>query len=186
MIFSREKEVQTLLQQALKFTRDELQANRLDTLSDAQIKALREERLWNIIGYTIIVTLFVIIILHPVNFIILMLIMLFVSPLIAIPSFWIYFKIEKAIVQGKTEKVTGIIRRSIDFQYRHRRRSRAKYQILIGQTHFNVPKHVHDAFIESEVYTLYYIPNMKRIVSGEMTNPFENIHQRKLKHQEEI
>jgi hypothetical protein len=184
MSFFRDKEIQTLLQQALKFTGDDLQANRLNRLSEGQIATLKAERFWAmfIIGTIgVVIAAFILFSSAP-------LVIAFIPAAIALAICAIvHFTTEAVLQHGKVESVTGIVRRSMsvsaDISKKHVHIS-TNYQILIGDKSFSVAKNVHDAFVESEVYTLYYIQN-NRILSGEMTNPSEGFEQRKA-HQTEL
>jgi hypothetical protein len=180
----REKEIQTLLQRALKFTGEDLRANQAGEMTEAQKTALRQERFWTIISYAIVGVLVAALLSRPFMA---LLAVLYITPIVFLftgGALWSYYRLKRAIEENEIESVTGIVRRSIEFDKvyrRRRRRFKPKYQILIADETFDVEKSVHDAFVESETYTIYYIPSLERIVSGEMTFAADRATQHKLK-----
>jgi hypothetical protein len=181
----REKEIQTLLQRALNFTREDLKTNRTGVMTDAQSQALQQELFWTVIGYVVIGALVALLLSRSLMG---LLAAVYIVPIIFMViggSLWSSYRLKRAIEKNEIESVTGIVRRSIEFDRTYRRRRRrikARYQILIADEIFEVDKSVHDAFVESETYTIYYIPSLERVISGEMASTSDSIPQRKLKY----
>jgi hypothetical protein len=156
------------LQQALGFTDDDLQANRLSNLSDAQKTRLRGERFWDIV-FIIVFGLIIGVFLLPLSnppFIVLIPI-----AIALIISAVFHLKIKAQVQPGRVKSVTGKARRSAHMLYNVRTASSSTYyKIQIGNKSFNVAKPIYDAFAESEAYTLYYVPGSSRIMSGEKSS----------------
>lgn len=172
MSFFREKEIQALLQRALNFSDGDLQANRVGLLSDDQKAALRTERLWALFIVGTIGTVISIFILFASVPLVVALIPISVALFICAV---VHLNTEALLQRGTVDSVTGIARRSISVTASQSGEKKhvtinTHYQILIGDKSFGVGKTLYDAFVESEVYTLYYIQSV-RILSGEMILP---------------
>jgi len=162
------------LMRTMKFGGKDLQANRDGFLTDNQRRSIQRGQMWGAIFWWIMAVVFA----SPAIFIATqqawqnqfgVWALIIASLACVTAAFWQQSKTRRVLKHNQTASVQGAVRRTMQLVYTGKVMI-PMFQVIVGDKTFTVPKNVHDAFIEGDDYTLYYVPETNQLLSAEETN----------------
>ena len=151
------------LADALRFTFDDLIANRTGQFSDAQRTRLRLDLLRETVFYGIVALLpfggLLFLLSNPVNSPLLLLIFALLTVVFVI-SIVRHFQATRADLAGATLSAAGRVERHA--------MGRGFYRLRIDQQNFQITAKEYGAFSDGKSYRVYYLPRLRMILSAEL------------------
>jgi hypothetical protein len=152
------------LMNAIGFTDEDLEANRLGVVTEAQRKQIQSSSGCLEAGLCLLAIAFVIYGVFELKDAALIGVMVVFAIMSVGSALWIHYQTQKVLRDNTVASVTGRLTRST-YQVHTGRTYATKYQVTVQGKKFHVEKRAYEAFTNGRPYTLYYMPQTQQLLS---------------------